>query len=75
MAQRLAALAFVFVLVAGYFLYSGLVMDTSTATGDGGTVANLQLMHVQAMKIGLGIGSAVIAALFAVGSAIVASRG
>jgi hypothetical protein len=74
MAQRLAAFAFVFVLVGGYFLYSGLVMDTSVATGDGGTVANLQLMHVQAMKIALGIGSAVIAALFAVGSAIISRQ-
>ena len=75
MAQRLAAFAFVFALVAGYFLYSGFSLETSVSTGDGGTVANLQLMHVQAMQMGLGIGAAVIASIFAVGAAIVSSRG
>jgi hypothetical protein len=74
MAQRLAAFSFVFVLVAGYFLFTGLTLDTSVSTGDG-TVANLQLMHIQAMKIGLGIGSAIIASIFATGAAIVSSRG
>lgn len=74
MAQRLAALAFVFAVVGGYFLYVGISLDTSVSTGDGGAVANLQLMHVQAMNIGVGIGSAVIAAIFGVGSAIVATR-
>jgi hypothetical protein len=42
---------------------------------DGGSVANLQLMHAQAMNIGIGIGAAVIAAIFATGAAIVSSRG
>jgi glycerol kinase len=75
MAQRLAALSFVFALVAGYFLFSGFTLDTSVSTGDGGTVANLQLMHVQAMKIGLGVGAAIVASIFATGAAIVSSRG
>ena len=75
MAQRLAAFAFLFALVAGYFLYSGLTLDTSVSTGDGGTVANLQLMHVQTMQIGLGIGATVVASIFAVGAAVVSSRG
>jgi glycerol kinase len=75
MAQRLAALSFVFVLLAGYFLFGGFTLDTSVSTGDGGTVANLQLMHVQAMKIGVGVGSAIIASIFATGAAIVSSRG
>lgn len=75
MAQRLAAFAFIFSAVAGYFLFEGFTLDTSVGTGDGGSVANLQLMHVQAMQIGLGIGAAVVAAIFAVGAAIVASRG
>lgn len=70
MAQRLAAFAFVFALVAGYFLFEGMTLDTNV-----GDVANLQLMHVQAMQIGLGVGSAVIAAMFAIGAAIVSSRG
>jgi hypothetical protein len=75
MTQRLAAFSFIFVLIAGYFLYAGISLDTSVPTGDGGTVANLQLMHVQAMKIGLGIGAAIIASIFAIGAAIVSSRG
>lgn len=75
MAQRLAALSFVFVLLAGYFIYYGLALETSVPSGDGGTVANLQLMHVQAMKLGIGIGAAIIASIFATGAAIINSRG
>jgi hypothetical protein len=74
MAQVLGAFATVFVVIAGYFLFVGLTLDTSVAAGDGGTVANLQLMHVQAMQIGLGVGAAVIAAIFATGAAIISSR-
>lgn len=70
MAQRLAAFAFIFALIAGYFLFEGFTLDTSV-----GEVANLQLMHVQAMQIGLGIGAAVIAAILVTGAAIVSSRG
>lgn len=69
MGQRLAAIAFVFTLVAGYFLYVGVTLDTSIE----GT-ANLQLMHVQAMNIGIGVGAAIIASIFAVGAAL-SSRG
>jgi glycerol kinase len=75
MAQRLAALSFIFVLLAGYFLFSGFTLDTSVSSGDGGTVANLQLMHVQAMKLGLGVGAAIIASIFATGAAVISSRG
>lgn len=75
MAQRLAAFAFIFAAVAAYFLYSGMMLDTSVSAGDGSSVANLQLMHVQAMQIGLGTGAAIVASIFAVGAAIVASRG
>jgi multisubunit Na+/H+ antiporter MnhB subunit len=75
MAQRLAAVAFIFALVAGYFLFAGFTLDTSVATGEGGSVANLQLMHVQAMQVGIGIGAAVIASIFAIGAAIISSRG
>jgi hypothetical protein len=75
MAQRLAALSFIFALVAGYFLYVGLALDTSVSTDDGGAVSNIQLMHVQAMEIELGIGAAIIASIFATGAAIVSSRG
>jgi hypothetical protein len=60
MSQVLGAFATVFGVVAAYFLYVGITLDTAVSTGDGGTVANLQLMH-----IGIGIGAAVIAAIFA----------
>jgi hypothetical protein len=75
MAQRLAAFAFIFAAAAAYFLYSGLTLETSVADGAGGSVANIQLMHVQAMQVGLGIGAAIVASIFAVGAAIVSSRG
>lgn len=73
MAQVLAAVALVFALVAGYFLFSGMTLDTSVSA-DGTTVANLQLMHVQAMQIGIGVGSAITASIFAVGAAIVSRQ-
>jgi hypothetical protein len=75
MSQVLGAFATVFGVVAAYFLYVGITLATSVPTGDGGSVANLQLMHAQAMNIGIGIGAAVIAAIFATGAAIVSSRG
>jgi hypothetical protein len=74
MSQVLGAFATVFGVVAAYFLFVGITLDTAVSTGDGGTVANLQLMHVQAMNIGIGIGAAVISAIFAVGAAIITSR-
>lgn len=60
----------IFAIVAAYFIYSGFALETSVVT-EGGTVANLELMHIQATNIALGIGSAIVSAILAVGSAIV----
>lgn len=68
----LAIGSFIFALVAGWFLYIGFVADVSVPT-DSGDVANLQLMHVQATNIAVGIGAALVSAVLAVGSAIVAA--
>lgn len=62
----------IFALVAGWFLYAGLSADVLVAT-EVGLVANAELMHVQATNIAIGIGSALVSAILAIGSAIVAA--
>lgn len=58
-----------FTVAAGYFLFVGLTLQTTIGSG-GETVANLQLMHIQAMDIAIGIGAAIVAAIFVVGAAL-----
>lgn len=60
----------IFALVAAWFVFAGVSAET-TVIYEGQTVANAQLMHVQATNIAIGIGSAVVAAILAVGAAIV----
>lgn len=61
----------VFTIIAAYFLYSGFTLATDIPNPDGfGTVANLQLMHIQSLNFATGIGSAIIAAILLVGSRI-----
>lgn len=60
----------IFALVAAYFLFLGLSAETSIAY-EGQIVANAQLMHIQSTNVLVGIGSAVVSAVLAVGSAIV----
>lgn len=67
---RLALTSVLFALLAAYSLWSGLSADTAVPT-DQGEIANLQLMQIQSANIAIGIGSAVISAIFAVGAAIV----
>lgn len=67
---KLVAASVLFWLAAAYFLYSGFTTPTLVET-EAGEVANLQMLQIQALNFWLGIGSAVIAALFAVGAAIV----
>lgn len=66
MQTGLSFTAILFAIVSAYFLYSGFTLDTAI---DG--TANLQLMHIQSMNFATGIGAAIIAAILAVGSAIV----
>jgi hypothetical protein len=74
MAQVLGLFASLFTVIGGYFLYVGITLNTAVSAPDGSSVANLQLMHAQAMNIGIGIGAAVIASIFAVGAALVNER-
>lgn len=66
----LEVLAAVFVIVAAWFIYVGVSADVTVAT-EAGEMANLQLMHIQSTNIAIGIGSAVVAAILLVGSAII----
>lgn len=68
----LAGTSFVFALVAGWFLYVGMSLEVTVTTAEG-TVANLQLMHMQATNIAIAIGAAIVSAILAVGSAVVAA--
>ena len=75
MSDALLALgSFLFALVAGWFLYAGLSAGVTVAT-EAGEIANLQLMHVQATNIAIGIGASVVSAILAVGAAIVSAIG
>jgi hypothetical protein len=56
----------VFAIIATYFLFSGITLETTI-----GDTANLQLMHIQSMNIATGIGSAIISSILTVGAAIV----
>lgn len=76
MATGLRLTAAIFTVVAAYFFYSGYAIETTIVTPgvegfDG--IANLQLMHVQSLNFATAIGAAIIAAILAVGSAIVAA--
>jgi hypothetical protein len=64
--QGLAMTSALFAFVAAYFLWSGFTLVTDF---DG--TANLQLMHIQSLNFATGIGSAIVSAILAVGSAIV----
>jgi hypothetical protein len=66
----LGVTALIFGLVAVYFLYAGFTTPILVAT-DAGAVANLQMIQIQSLNFWLGIGASIIAALFAVGAAIV----
>jgi hypothetical protein len=66
--------SFIFTAVAAWFIYVGVSADVTVAT-EAGEMANLQLMHIQATNIAIGIGSAVVAAILAVGAAIVGAIG
>ena len=75
MAQTLAAFGTVFVIVAGYFIWIALGIETTVVSAgvpegfDG--VANLQLMHIQGLNLQIGLGAGVVAAILFVGAAIV----
>lgn len=57
-----------FALVAAYFLASGFMMATDMPSLDGsGSVANLQLMHIQSINFATGIGAAIISAILSLG--------
>lgn len=64
----------IFAMVAGWFLYAGWTLEVAVTT-EAGEVANLQLMHIQAVNFAIGIGAAIVSAILAVGSAIVAAIG
>ena len=67
---RLALSSVLFAFAAAYFLYSGFTTPTVVET-EAGEMANFQLLQIQALNFWLGIGSAIISALLAVGSSIV----
>lgn len=70
-----ASLAFgsvIFALVAAWFLFVGISADVAVIT-EAGEIANLQLMHTQTSNIAIGIGSAIVSAILAVGAAIVSA--
>lgn len=59
-------------LVGGYGIYSGVMMDTSVDAGAGlAAVANLQLMHVQSANLILGCAFWLIAAITLSSGAII----
>lgn len=59
-------------LVGGYGIYSGIMMDTAVETGEGlAAVANLQLMHVQSANLILGCAFWIIAAITLSSGAII----
>lgn len=60
----------IFALVAAWFAYVGLSSEVVIAT-EAGEVANLQLMHIQSVNITISAGAAAVAAILAIGSAIV----
>lgn len=66
----LGVTAMIFALVAIYFLYAGFTTPILVAT-EAGAVANLQMIQIQSLNCWLGIGAGIVAALFAVGAAIV----
>ena len=69
----LAFLSAVTALLAVYFIYSAQQMIVTVPNLDGGEVANLQLLQVQANGFVVGIGLAVVSAVCGIGSAIVAA--
>lgn len=77
MAQVLAAFGAIFGVIGGYFIWIACTMETTVTGGaapagfDG--IANLQLMHIQAMNLHIGLGSAAVAAIFIIGGAIVSA--
>lgn len=59
-------------LIGGYGLYSGIMMDTSVDAADGiASVANLQLMHFQTANLILGSAFFIIAAVTISSAAII----
>ena len=79
MSQSLTAFGTIFSLVSAYFLYVAFGIETTVVQPgavqgfDG--VANLQLMHLQSLNLEIGIGAAIVAAIFFVGAAIVGAIG
>lgn len=69
---NLAVISTIFMLVAAWFLYAGFSMEVVVTT-EAGEIANLQLMHMQATDIAIGLGAAVVSSVLAIGSAIVAA--
>lgn len=58
--------------IAGYFGFCGFSMDTAVASGPAGeTVANLQLMHIQALNFALAIGAGIMACILIGAGAVV----
>lgn len=68
---RLSIAAVVFGLAAFWFLFWGFTMNTTVNPDGLGDVANLQMMHVQSLNFAVGIGAAVMSAIFFAGSVIV----
>lgn len=66
----LEVIATIFAIIAAWFIYVG-VSAGVTVTTEAGEVANLQLMHVQATNIQIGIGAAIVSAILLIGSAII----
>ena len=77
MGTILSSIGAIFSLVAGYFIWIAVGMETTTVVAqapagfDG--VANLQMMHLQAMNLQIGLSAAIIAAIFFVGAGITAA--
>lgn len=71
MPQTLSALGFVFAIIAGYFLWVTLGMDT--ASPDAPEIANLQAMQIQIGNLMIGLTTGLMSAVFFVGAAIVSA--
>lgn len=84
MAQVLSAIGTIFAVVSAFLIYRGfqveIIVPAAQLPGAGGMlppqfdgVANLSLMHTQAMLFHLGIGSAIVSAVFFAGAGVAAT--
>lgn len=69
MDKALGFASVLFAVIAAHFIYVAFSLETTVPT-EAGDIANLQLMQIQSANLSIGIGAAIISAIFAVGAAL-----